>query len=405
MRIPLAQILLSLALLPGVARAGEPGEIFVSSSREGLPITLDGALTGQVTPALLKGVPPGPHTVEIALECEHFQAEVEVLSLQIARLQAEPVGGTGALSVTTAPSGAEVYLDGEPQGPSPVEIWGVSCEEHSLIARAPGYLETARALKVPAFKTTEVQIALKEEAFGVLVVSVEPLTARVAVDDVVVADGPITLDRMDAGPHAVKVLADGYVGQERSVYVEADKVTRLEVVLEPGAGGATLAAAPAEPAPAEPAPAAPAATPAEPAVAAAEPAPAAPAPAPATTASSASSSMASSTASSAASSSGSELPVTRLALNGGVTVVGLGLVGYGASSYLAASEAYNRFLVEESDAAADEIYANEVAPARTTALISGGLGAAALVGGAALWLTTDYTLYATPRGVGASWRW
>ncbi len=385
-----------LALVSGARAQDEAGEIFVTTAEPGLPITLDGQDTGEVSPSLLKDVPAGRHTVEVRLECAHFYSEVEVKPLQITRVTADPVEGTGTLAITSEPSGALVYLGEEVLGATPLETTELPCgEDHSLRVEAEGYVSLQRTLRVPAFRTTELDFSLDPLAFGVLVISVEPLDARIYLDDLKVAEGPVTLDSVQNGPHRLLISREGYINWEKDFYVEADRVNRLEVALEEGtaaaldaigegdlgsvlAGGEEGADAPVDGGAAQPA-----AAPEPLAVAAAQPAAAQP----------------------PVGAGSAEASWGRLALNGAVTAAGLGAGAMGLSSYLKASEAFDRYLLVDSDAEAELIYEDEVVPMQRRAIMQGAVGGVLLAGSAALWLTTDYTVAATPQSIHFAWRW
>ena len=89
----------------------------------------------------------------------------------------------------------------------------------------------------------------------------------------------------------------------------------------------------------------------------------------------------------------------RLAADIGVTALGVGLGGVATWQYLQARGAYARFLDVPSDAVAESIYDDEVAPARLRAAITGGAAVVALGTSAALWATTDLSVAPIPGGL------
>jgi len=409
----LVPMMITLLLAPGAvlaqdapppAEEGPPaavGELFVSSAKEGLPITLDGEETEWVTPAMIGDLPEGLHTVEIRQECAHFLVDVQVKALQIARVEADPVEGVGALRVTSEPSGAVVRLNGDVLGASPLEVFDVPCgEDHTLSVETDGFLTKDRVIRVPAFNTTDEHLKLEVKSFGVLVIGVSPLDADLYLDGEKVARGPITLEQIPNGPHDLSVVREGFVPLDKSIYVSSEAVNRLDLTLEPGAEPAGWVAPGAESTePADPADTADSTEPvstepaetaepvdSEPDVASADPAPAASEPAPR-----------------AAGAAGP--PIGRLALNGAVSAAGLVTVGIAANTYLGAREIYNNeFLIELDDDAANEIFETKIAPQQRTAAVQGVAGGLMLAGSAALWLTTDYTVVVTPRGASLGWR-
>lgn len=209
------------------------GDLYVTSDVEGASILLDGRDTGERTPAMLTGVPAGPHEVTLRSACARAMASVVVRPDLIERTQATMKVGTGTLAISTKPDGASIALDGEQLGQAPLVRRDVSCGEHELVLRAPGFLEGARKVEVPAFETTQVQLALEEERFGILVIAPSPLQARLALDGVELGFGPMTVEEVGAGPHELEVALDGYTPDHRTIEVAPDAVTRAEVALVP----------------------------------------------------------------------------------------------------------------------------------------------------------------------------
>ncbi len=58
------------------------------------------------------------------------------------------------------PAGAEVVVDGIPQGTSPVELTGIPEGQHTVVLRLPGYANSTNSVTVVAGETTSVNVAL-----------------------------------------------------------------------------------------------------------------------------------------------------------------------------------------------------------------------------------------------------
>ncbi len=75
-----------------------------------------------------------------------------------------PKGGaaaaTGALSITTDPVNAEVFVDGRPAGQTPTSLVSLSVGEHRVRIVKNGYLENARVVTVAAGAPTVVNVKL-----------------------------------------------------------------------------------------------------------------------------------------------------------------------------------------------------------------------------------------------------
>lgn len=80
---------------------------------------------------------------------------------------------TGAISITTTPPGAEVWIDNEMKGASPAVISGLSPGTHSLLLRKTGYQNISTTFNVDAGQTREYSSGLiqttKSSGFSALI--------------------------------------------------------------------------------------------------------------------------------------------------------------------------------------------------------------------------------------------
>ncbi|MDP2306169.1 MAG: PEGA domain-containing protein, partial [Pseudomonadota bacterium] len=289
--------------------------------------------TGALAPAMLRAVLVGKHEVEARTDCARAKAAVTIAVSVITRAELTPVDGKGTLAVAGTPAAARVHLDDIDMGKLPATYKDVTCGDHVVAVRADGFLEDRRTVRVAAFETTTVTVALNKEEFGTLVVDVTPLETAVAVDGIDIGAGPRTIERVATGPHEVSGVAPGFMRQLQAVDIQPNAVTRVNMLLLPEAAATTKTRA-------------------------------GPTPLPANTG--------------------------RLVLNSVVTAVSLGGTAYGVVRFLDANEAFARYLTVPSDVAAEAIYTQEVIPARTGAFISGGVGIAGLISSGVLWYTTKF---------------
>lgn len=274
--------------------------------------------------------------MQVRTECTRAQAEVTVNNGVIARVELIPATGTGILSVANTPPNSRVLIDGTEVGKAPGSFKEQSCGEHNVAVRAPGYLEEVRTVKIPAFEVVTIEMPLKKEEFGTLVVDVTPLEASVKVDQIEVGTGPRTLDHIATGPHTVEGSSDGYTPMSIEVTIQPNAVARANLSLQPISASTPSPLPPVE------------------------------------------------TSKPVANNTG------RLILNSAVSVVGLGSTVFGVVRFMQANEALQTYQTVESDTEAERIYQEEVVPNRTQALIFGGVGIAALGGATGLWVTTKF---------------
>ena len=80
----------------------------------------------------------------------------------------------------------------------------------------------------------------------------------------------------------------------------------------------------------------------------------------------------------------------RILLNAGVSALGIGAGVYSYDRFSVAKEAYGWFQTVPSEVAAQKLYDEDVAPNRVRGWVSAGVSALGVVGATALWITTDF---------------
>jgi len=191
----------------------QPGELTVTSEPAGAAIALDGQATGKVTPHTFAGLEGGSYVVSVSLEgwaTQPGQRTVEV-----------PFGGrmnaaftlsqaVGSLTVTSTPSGAAIYLDGEDSG---------FVTPHTFAGLVAGQYEVTVALdnhaSDPADRTVDVPDGGEADAdFQLIQLTVPRVVLFEGFSNVFCSGCPT----FNANVHFVQGQ-DGY-GPERLLYVK-----------------------------------------------------------------------------------------------------------------------------------------------------------------------------------------
>jgi hypothetical protein len=137
----------------------------ILSDPPGATVYVDGVNEGIVPPSgvmLVEDVVPGNHAVELRLAgFRTFTTDVYVNpnEVKLVRITLVPVT-TGGLSVTSIPTGAEVYIDDLFKGPSPVTVSDLSPGSHTVLVRLPGYQDWSSQVQVNAGANTQVTAGL-----------------------------------------------------------------------------------------------------------------------------------------------------------------------------------------------------------------------------------------------------
>ncbi len=145
------------------------GWVYVSSSPGGAAVTLDGTNYGQ-TPASgslkLNNIGTGSHTVTITLAgYTPYTTTVNVNANTVSEVNAllqstGPKPGMGALSVSSTPAGANVLVDNNFVGITPLTLPEIPAGSHVVTVRLGGYQDYETTISVNAGATSTVAAGL-----------------------------------------------------------------------------------------------------------------------------------------------------------------------------------------------------------------------------------------------------
>jgi hypothetical protein len=141
------------------------GDIEVRSQPSGATIDLDGWKKG-TTPETLDNVKAGSHQLTLTLTgYPDWKQTVTVNGGQITTVEAmmgtqsgtsgtagtsSTASGTGGIAITSAPQGANVYLEGTYKGVTPLTLQDVPAGTHALLITMKGYDDQQRSITVTA---------------------------------------------------------------------------------------------------------------------------------------------------------------------------------------------------------------------------------------------------------------
>jgi hypothetical protein len=165
------------------------GGISIASNPSGATIYLDNAIKG-LTPLTVDSVPNGNHVVVLRLDGYQdslknvmVTADTQTLNTVLiptttpattrttaigtqspAQTTSPQITGSGSLSVTTTPPGAQVYVDGGMKGISPTTIPGLSPGAHAIVLKMEGYQDLTTSISVTTGQTSEYSTGLFRNA-------------------------------------------------------------------------------------------------------------------------------------------------------------------------------------------------------------------------------------------------
>jgi formylglycine-generating enzyme required for sulfatase activity len=200
---------LTLELAPGWA------EVAIASLPAGAAILVDGEARGS-TPATLE-LMGGERQLILQLAGYADAQQTLVISpgqpLQLEAIALEPAAGV--LELASVPSGANVTMDGEFQGQTPLTLELRPDKAHRLAVFKPGYRRHTDTVQLPAAGRDSRTIKLTAQ-LGEVRFDISPANAELKIDGKFRGTGSQTLS-LPAFEHSVEISLDGYSTVRRRV--------------------------------------------------------------------------------------------------------------------------------------------------------------------------------------------
>ncbi len=208
------------------------GVISATSNPSGAFVYVDGEIKGE-TNINIPAVDPGTRQVKfVKTGYETITSSVSVVAGGTAKVNANLVAiPPGKISATSAPSGAEVYVDGVLKGVSPVTIPNVDVGSRVVTFSKYNYVEYVVPVNVVSYATASVHAVLVP--VGQIYATSDPAGATVYVDGAYKANTPVTIAYLEPGNRKVKFVKTGYGTVTATVNVVSGGTSSVNVVLVP----------------------------------------------------------------------------------------------------------------------------------------------------------------------------
>ena len=210
------------------------GSINVKTTPSGATIVLDGINKG-TTPATLTGISAGSHSIVLKKSgYTDYTTSVTVTAGQTASVSATLTvqQTTGAIGVTSTPSGATIVLDGINKGTTPATLTGISAGSHSLVLKKSGYADYTTSVTVTAGQVASVSATLTvQQTTGSINVKSTPSGATIVLDGINKGTTPATFTGILAGSHSLVLKKSGYPDYTTSVAVTAGQAAGISAIL------------------------------------------------------------------------------------------------------------------------------------------------------------------------------
>lgn len=196
------------------------GILLLVTEPEGCDVSLDGMSLG-TTPRLITSLAakdtyrllvqkPGyqPRTVEVKFNGRTPLVKNESLVID-----------SGVIEVTSEPAGAEVTVNGNPRGRTPVKVDGVPKGRATVSLKKNGFAEESRELAIVAGESQTLFVKLTGLP-GTMLLSSVPDGARFYVNDRPEGVGPISLTGLVPGRYTIRVEKEGFATVTKTVLLE-----------------------------------------------------------------------------------------------------------------------------------------------------------------------------------------
>lgn len=140
-----------------------------------------------------------------------------------------PTATTGTMTVSVVQEGAEVYIDEQLIGTSPIAPRPLSPGSHTIRVRLPGYSEYSDVITIERGATADVPVELFALAEA-LTVTTTPPGAHVFVDGNFAGETPVEVDLAD-GHHSVRITSHGYEEVVRELDAESGRREVIDVTM------------------------------------------------------------------------------------------------------------------------------------------------------------------------------
>jgi len=226
----------------------EKGSLTVRSTPSGADVSIHGSYVG-TTPFTANCVENGLYSVSVKMEgYQEASTTVGVSagspSSYNAVLVRLPTTGTFVLS--SVPSGAAVYIEGEARGTTPTTLTGVNEGSHMVTFKKAGYQDFTAEIGVHVGETIHYTATLEPEApaGGSISARSTPSGAAVYLDNVPRGTTPTTITGVTAATHTMKFTKSGYNDYTTTVTVANGATTPVDVTLvasAPSPSGGSIA--------------------------------------------------------------------------------------------------------------------------------------------------------------------
>jgi hypothetical protein len=222
----------------------EKGLLLIKTDPEGCDIQIDGVSVGK-SPRLISHL-ASKDVYKIRLRKAGYLDQIISVKFDGRAPQVREeklVLASGAISISSEPSGAEVTVNGVPRGVTPLNVDGIPKGRASVKLHLDGYMDEIRDLAIKAGDELNLPIVMKALP-GTLHLVSKPEGARFYVNGEARGQGPVVIPGLQPGEYEVRAEKDGFGSVSRTVEITNGASKSEEFVLSNIMGGLELKTSP-----------------------------------------------------------------------------------------------------------------------------------------------------------------
>jgi TolB-like protein len=206
------------------------GRLVIKSEPAGAVVHLNGQQKGN-TPIDLLELASGDYTITVSKELYHDSEQKYTITDGSKNERTVVLNPAfGQFSVEVNPKGADIFLDGQFKGESPLTIDGLPSGSFRLKVSKALYESMDEEIIIEDGETNQ-QFVVLSPRFGTLNITGSPNTAQVSINGKVVDNLPLINQRVGTGLAEIKITCPNYHTHEQFIQIDLNEMYPLQVDL------------------------------------------------------------------------------------------------------------------------------------------------------------------------------
>ena len=223
------------------------GSISINSSPSGAEVYLDGKYIGNTvedTPLQIGNMLEGRYQLKFIRGGYYdWEGEIAVLAKMDRSVNVSLTAKPGSMNIYSDPDGAEIYVDNNFMGVTPLSFKKVAEGEHEIRLYKKNFREWTQRVLVRSFQPTDVKATL-EVSPGILTVNSFPAGASILFKGKLIARTPHTMSNIPPGEIVLQIEKPGFESWTTSVQIAPNSQETLDVTLAEKKGTFTVSSKP-----------------------------------------------------------------------------------------------------------------------------------------------------------------